>query len=72
MHTDIHSNQDRFEMMHLGRKACLFILVLIVLVVLSILDKDSAAIVALYGTYCAGNVGTHFSSSISRREDVCQ
>lgn len=60
-------------MMHLGRKVILFLVVLIVLVVLSIMQKDTASIVALYGTYCAGNVGTHFSSSLNRRgEDVCQ
>lgn len=53
---------------HLGRKAILFLVVLVVLVVLSILNKDTAAIVALYGTYCAGNVGTHFSSNLNRSE----
>lgn len=54
---------------HLGRKALLFMLVLIVLTVLSIIGKDTAAIVALYGTYCAGNVGTHFSSNLTRKEE---
>lgn len=57
--------------MHLGRKAVLFLVVLVVLVALAIMNKDSAAIVALYGTYCAGNVGTHFSSTL-RRDEVAQ
>ena len=39
-------------------------------VVLSIMNKDTAAIVGLYGTYCAGNVGAKFSGNINRAEKL--
>lgn len=51
-----------------SRKVILFIITLIAVIVLAILAKDTAAIVALYGTYCAGNVGAKFSGNIHRYE----
>lgn len=51
-----------------SRKVLLFILTLVVLVVMAILGKDTASIVALYGTYCAGNVGAKFGSNVIRHE----
>lgn len=51
-----------------NRKVILFIITMIAVVTLSIFDKDTAAIVALYGTYCAGNVGAKFSNQINRSE----
>ena len=51
-----------------SRKVVLFIITMAAVVTLSILGKDTAAIVALYGTYCAGNVGAKFSSQINRQE----
>lgn len=41
---------------------------MIAVVVLAIFNKDTAAIVALYGTYCAGNVGAKFSGQLNRHE----
>lgn len=55
--------------MKLGRKVWLFLLTLVVVGVLSFFNKDTASIVALFGTYCAGNVGSHFSNSINRSEN---
>lgn len=55
--------------MKLGRKVWLFLLTLVVVGVLSFFNKDTASIVALFGTYCAGNVGSHFSNSIKRSEN---
>ena len=52
-----------------NRKVILFIITLIAVIVLAILAKDTAAIVALYGTYCAGNVGAKFSSNVHRIEN---
>lgn len=51
-----------------SRKVVLFIITMAVVIALSILQKDTAAIVALYGTYCAGNVGAKFSSTVNRLE----
>lgn len=51
-----------------NRKVWLFIVTLVIVGVMSFFDKDTAAIVALYGTYCAGNVGSHFSNTLSRKE----
>jgi hypothetical protein len=51
-----------------SRKVILFIITLIAVIVLAILAKDTAAIVALYGTYCAGNVGAKFSGNLYRNE----
>ena len=51
-----------------NRKVILFFITMAAVVALSILNKDTAAIVALYGTYCAGNVGAKFSGNINRTE----
>ena len=51
-----------------SRKVILFFITMAAVVALSILNKDTAAIVALYGTYCAGNVGAKFSGNIKRTE----
>lgn len=51
-----------------NRKVILFFITMAAVVVLSILNKDTAAIVGLYGTYCAGNVGAKFSGNINRTE----
>jgi len=51
-----------------SRKVILFIVTLIAVIVLAILSKDTTAIVALYGTYCAGNVGAKFSGQVHRYE----
>ena len=51
-----------------SRKVILFIVTLAATIALSIFDKDTAAIIALYGTYCAGNVGAKFSGSLNRYE----
>lgn len=51
-----------------SRKVILFFITMTAVVVLSIMNKDTAAIVALYGTYCAGNVGAKFSNNINRIE----
>lgn len=41
---------------------------MVAVVVMTILNKDTTAIVALYGTYCAGNVGAKFSGKLDRNE----
>lgn len=46
----------------------MFIVTMAAVIALSILGKDTAAIVALYGTYCAGNVGAKFSGQLNRQE----
>ena len=51
-----------------SRKVILFLITMIAVVILSIFNKDTAAIVALYGTYCAGNVGAKFSGKLDRHE----
>lgn len=51
-----------------NRKVVLFIVTMAAVVALSIFGKDTAAIVALYGTYCAGNVGAKFSGYLNRQE----
>ena len=51
-----------------NRKVILFIVTMAAVVTLSILGKDTATIVALYGTYCAGNVGAKFSGHLNRQE----
>lgn len=52
-----------------SRKVILFIVTLVATIALSIFNKDTAAIIALYGTYCAGNVGAKFSGNIYRSEE---
>ena len=51
-----------------NRKVILFIVTLVAILVMSILNKDTASIVALYGTYCAGNIGAKFSGQLNRQE----
>lgn len=51
-----------------NRKVILFIVTLVAILVMSILNKDTASIVALYGTYCAGNIGAKFSGQLNRHE----
>lgn len=41
---------------------------MVAVVTMAIFNKDTAAIVALYGTYCAGNVGAKFSGKLERHE----
>jgi MFS-type transporter involved in bile tolerance (Atg22 family) len=49
-------------MRKLGRKFWLFIITMIIITLLSFFNKDSTQIVALFGVYCAGNVGSKFSN----------
>lgn len=51
-----------------SRKVVLFLITLAAVIALALISKDTAAIVALYGTYCAGNVGAKFSSNVNRLE----
>lgn len=51
-----------------SRKVILFLITMMVVVAMTILDKDTAAIVALYGTYCAGNIGSKISGKLDRHE----
>lgn len=51
-----------------SRKVILFLITLAVTVVLSILDKDTASIITLFGVYCCGNVGAKFSNTTNRSE----
>ncbi len=52
-----------------SRKVILFIITMVATIALSIFDKDTTAIIALYGTYCAGNVGAKFSGKLYRNEE---
>ena len=51
-----------------NRKFILFLVSLAAVVVLSILNKDTATVVTLYGVYACGNVGAKFSTNIQRHE----
>lgn len=51
-----------------NRKFILFLVALVAIIVLSILNKDTAAVVTLYGVYACGNVGAKFSTNIQRHE----
>jgi nitrate/nitrite transporter NarK len=51
-----------------SRKVILFLITLIVVVLLSFFDKDTASIITLFGVYCCGNVGAKFSNSMNRSE----
>jgi len=44
-----------------NRKIITFIISIIGICVCELLGKDPGAIVALYGVYCAGNVGSKFA-----------
>ena len=48
--------------MKLGRKFWLFIISMVVAAILALCGKDASQIVALFGVYCAGNVGAKFSN----------
>ena len=51
-----------------NRKFILFLVALAAVVVLSIFNKDTAAIVTLYGVYACGNVGAKATSNLTRTE----
>lgn len=59
---------QRSTRQHISRKAALFIVSLIAVVVLSVLSRDTTAVVTLFGVYCCGNVGAKFSGAIRREE----
>lgn len=52
-----------------NRKVILFFVALVAVVVLSILNKDTAAVVTLYGVYACGNVGAKVSANLKRNEN---
>ena len=52
-----------------NRKFILFLVSLVVVAVLSVLGKDTAAIITLYGVYCTGNVASKFSVTTTRKEE---
>ena len=52
-----------------NRKFWLFLISLASIIVLSILGKDAAAIITLYGVYCTGNVASKFSVTTTRKEE---
>ena len=52
-----------------NRKFILFLVALVAVVTLSIFGKDSASVVALFGVYCAGNVGAKVSANLKRNEN---
>ena len=51
-----------------NRKLILFLISLVAIIVLSILGKETAAIITLYGVYCTGNVASKFSVTTTRKE----
>lgn len=52
-----------------NRKFILFLVALAAVVVLSILNKDTATVVTLYGVYACGNVGAKVSANLKRNEN---
>lgn len=52
-----------------NRKFILFLVALVAIVVLSILNKDTATVVTLYGVYACGNVGAKVSANLKRNEN---
>lgn len=52
-----------------NRKLWLFLLSLVVVALLSFFEKDTAAIITLYGVYCTGNVASKFSVTTTRKEE---
>ena len=52
-----------------NRKFILFLVSLVAIVVLSILNKDTATVVTLYGVYACGNVGAKVSANLKRNEN---
>lgn len=51
-----------------NRKFILFLVTLAAVVTLSIFDKDTAAIVTLYGVYACGNIGAKVTTNLNRQE----
>lgn len=54
-----------------NRKVILFFVTLVVVGVLAYFEKDTAAVVSLFGLYCAGNVGSKAVTHVDilRKED---
>ena len=52
-----------------NRKFILFLVALAAVIVLSILNKDTATVVTLYGVYACGNVGAKVSANLKRNEN---
>ena len=52
-----------------NRKFILFLVALGAVVALSIFNKDTAAIVTLYGVYACGNVGAKITTNLNRKEN---
>jgi hypothetical protein len=50
-------------MKKLGRKFWLFLISMVVAAILAFCGKDATQIVALFGVYCAGNVGAKLSNN---------
>lgn len=55
-------------MMMKNRKFWLFLIALVVVTVLSILDRDTASVITLFGVYCTGNVASKFTVNTTRKE----
>lgn len=52
-----------------NRKFILFFVALAAVVALSIFNKDTAAVVTLYGVYACGNIGTKITTNLNRQEN---
>ena len=52
-----------------NRKFILFLVALAAIIVLSILNKDTATVVTLDGVYACGNVGAKVSANLKRNEN---
>lgn len=50
------------------RKFFLFLISLAAVIVLSVLGKETSAVIGLFSVYCAGNVASKFSN-IPRKEE---
>ena len=46
-----------------NRKLILFLISLVVVAVLSILGKDTTAVIGLFSVYCVGNVSAKFATN---------
>lgn len=51
-----------------NRKFWLFLVALVVVTLLSFFDKDTTAIITLYGVFCTGNVAAKVAVNTTRKE----
>lgn len=51
-----------------NRKFWMFLVSLVIITLLSFFDKDTAAVITLYGVFCTGNVAAKVAVNTTRKE----